>query len=114
NPADLTASDRERIEQQGLALAASGCRVLAVAEKHVPDLDDLTDADLHGMRFLGYVGLMDPVRASARDAVQTLKRAGVDVVMITGDHPRTAQAIGTELGLTHPDAILTGGELDRL
>ncbi|MEZ5505168.1 MAG: cation-transporting P-type ATPase [Gammaproteobacteria bacterium] len=114
NSQPLQPADRERIEQQGLALAASGCRVLAIAEQPAGDLEILTDADLREMTFLGYVGLMDPVRSTAPAAVQTLKRAGVEVVMITGDHPRTAQAIGTALGLSHPDAILTGAELDRL
>lgn len=112
----LTDTDRQRLEQQGLALAASGCRVLAVVEKIWTCSDDapLDDDQVQDMTFVGYIGLMDPVRSSARQAVQTLKRAGVEVVMITGDHPRTAQAIGTELGLTHLDGLLTGGDLDRL
>lgn len=111
----LQPEDHQRIEQQGLALAASGCRVLAVVEKVLP-ADDIVLGDHHiqEMCFIGYVGLMDPVRSTAKQAVDTLKRAGVEVVMITGDHPRTAQAIGAELGLTHLDTILTGAELDRL
>lgn len=116
----LTDADRLRIESQSLAMAASGCRVLAVAEKNLDDqiadiaTFELNDAHLNGMTFIGFIGLMDPVRSTAKNAVQTLRRAGVDVVMITGDHPRTAQAIGTELGLRHLDVIMTGGEMDRL
>ncbi len=119
----LTEDDRARIENQSLALAASGCRVLAVVEKILPDINETTfeldDSHIQHMTFVGFVGLMDPVRDSAKSAIQTLKRAGVDVVMITGDHPRTAQAIGAELGLGRDglpleNCVLTGADMDRL
>src|SRR5690606_30022900 len=64
---------------------------------------------------LGFVAFADPVRDTAKAAVDALRRAGVDVVMITGDHPSTAAAIAAELGLTAgQQAVLAGPELDRL
>lgn len=71
-------------------LAARGLRVLAVAR---------ADADEHELEPLGLIGLADPPRQSARDAIARARAAGVETVMITGDHPVTANAIALELGL---------------
>ena len=66
----------------------------------------------HDLDFVGLVGIIDPLRAEAKDAVHTALGAGIDVRMITGDHAVTAKAIGEELGLG-PGAI-SGSELQAL
>ncbi|MCC5856029.1 MAG: HAD-IC family P-type ATPase [Idiomarina sp.] len=64
--------------------------------------------------FLGLMGFIDPPREEAKEAIRACKSAGVRVVMITGDHQITAQAIGRDLGLTTEHGVLTGSELDQL
>jgi P-type Ca2+ transporter type 2C len=88
--------------------------VLALAER---PLDTMADPEVieQDLTLLGLVGLQDPPRAEARDAVQRCKRAGIRTVMITGDHPDTAGAIARELGILEPgDAVVVGRELDRI
>lgn len=98
-------------------MAADGLRVLAAAFRIWPELPtDLSpDTVESGLTFLGLVGLMDPPREEARDAVTLCKSAGITPVMITGDHPATARAIATRLGIiTDGDAVIAGQELARL
>ncbi len=98
-------------------MAADGLRVLAVAYRTWPDLPaELTpDSVERGLTFLGLVGLMDPPREEAREAVALCKSAGITPVMITGDHPATARAIALRLGIIeNNDAVLTGQELAKL
>jgi Ca2+-transporting ATPase len=66
------------------------------------------------MTFLGLVGMIDPPRAEARAAIQTCESAGIRVVMITGDHPITAQAIARELGVLKQGRVVTGLELEAM
>jgi len=98
-------------------MAADGLRVLAVAYRTWPDLPaELTpDTVERGLTFLGLVGLMDPPREEAREAVAMCKSAGITPVIITGDHPATARAIAVRLGIIESkDAVLTGQELAKL
>lgn len=88
-------------------LARRGLRVLAVAERPL-DVDKLSDDDVTGLTFRGFVVFSDPVRPTAASAVADLQRAGVDVVMITGDHPSTAEGIAAELGLLNGQPLVTG------
>lgn len=108
--------DRATVEQQANAMAANGLRVLAVAGGPCPDFETKKNHqanELSGLSFYGLVGFIDPLRPEAAAAVQKCKRAGIQVLMITGDHPATAGAIARELGLMHrPDeAVVTGQEL---
>jgi Ca2+-transporting ATPase len=66
------------------------------------------------MTFLGLVGMMDPARPEARDAIRRCTDAGIKVIMITGDHPITARAVARQLGLLRRDVVVSGGELDGL
>jgi magnesium-transporting ATPase (P-type) len=97
-------------------LAASGKRLLAIAQKPAArDHHSLAARDVDGdLEFLGLVGLIDPPREEAREAVAACRRAGIDVKMITGDHAVTAEAIARELGLPQPETALTGPDLDRI
>ena len=110
----LTDSDRARMLQASALLAHEALRVLALAER---PLDTLADPEVieQGLTFLGLVGLQDPPRAEAFEAVQRCKRAGIRTVMITGDHPDTAGAIARELGILEPgEAVMVGRELDQM
>ena len=97
------------------ALARQGQRVLALAGKQVSAEHTVLaaqDVD-NGLCLLGLVGLIDPPRQEAIEAVKTCRAARIQVKMITGDHAVTAQAIGKQLGLAH-GSVLTGTQLDAL
>ena len=102
----------ERIE----ALAAQGQRVLAVADRPVPKTQhELTFADVEaGLTLLGLLGISDPPREEAIEAVRLTRQAGVRVKMITGDHGATARAIAAQLGIGDGRAVLTGPELEAM
>ena len=98
-------------------MSADALRVLAVSYKRIETLpDNPTSEDLeHGLTFLGLVGMIDPPRPEAKDAVAVCRRAGIRPVMITGDHVVTASAIARELGiLRDEDDAITGAELDAM
>ncbi len=98
------------------ALASEGMRVLGLAYRHKPaDTDSLKDISLEGeLTFLGLVGLIDPPRPEAIEAVANCHCAGIAVKMITGDHAATAGAIGRQIGLQNPEKVLTGSALDQM
>ncbi len=102
--------------EQADRIASSGQRVLALALRSVaPEHTVLEHEDVAGtLTFLGIVGLIDPPRPEAIEAVADCHNAGIRVKMITGDHATTAAAIGRSIGLEHPDRVLTGLDLDRL
>ncbi|MFF4014088.1 cation-translocating P-type ATPase [Streptomyces sp. NPDC001843] len=100
-------------------LARRGLRVLAVAEGVTPAGAPGAPAELcaesvDGLCLLGLLGLADPVRATAAESVDRLSRAGVRIVMLTGDHPSTAAAIARELRPEEEPRLMTGAELDAL
>ncbi len=97
--------DTARVRTAEEALAAAGYRVLAVARGPVAISGGASDPGADGLRdltFLGLVGFIDPVRPEAPDAVRDCRSAGIDVRMVTGDHPVTARAIAHELGMLAP------------
>ncbi|MCJ7520746.1 MAG: HAD-IC family P-type ATPase [Dehalococcoidia bacterium] len=96
-------------------MAGDALRVLGLAYKRVPtDKTSLTSDDLEDMVFTGLQGMIDPPREEAIDAVRKCKRAGIRVIMITGDHAKTAQAIATQLGIGDGSAVLTGEDLSKM
>lgn len=93
-------------------LASRGLRVLAVAETVVPDDQEEIDlSHLKDLTFYGFLTFSDPVRPSATEAIKGLHRAGIHVLMLTGDHPSTAAAIAAELRLADEVEVLTGAEI---
>lgn len=95
-------------------MADEALRVLAVAYRPVRG-DEPEEAWEQDLVLLGLVGMIDPPRPEAVQAIREAKKAGLRTVMITGDHPKTARAIGERMGMLGPgDEIITGPELDRL
>ena len=115
--AALDDDTRSRASAAGEQLAGEGLRVLGVAMRRWPSADAVPrDERLEtGLTLVGLVGMIDPARPEVRGAVATCQEAGVRVMMITGDHPLTAQAIARDLGLVADGArAVTGADLDRL
>jgi cation-transporting ATPase I len=110
----LTKADRRSLTAEVDRLAALGLRVLAVAERPASSRRRLDNDRVERLEFRGLLGFADPVRATAAEAVDRLRRAGISAVMITGDHPGTAGAIAAELGILGTRGVVTGPELDGL
>ncbi len=110
------ALDPEHWQATAEDIAARGQRVLAIAWRSADtEHRDLTYADVEGnLTLLGLVGLIDPPRRAAIDAIARCQAAGIRVKMITGDHAITAQAIARQIGLANPDAVVTGQQLDDI
>jgi len=106
--APLDDDHRRAILDAAHAMAGEALRVLAVARKAGATLEDAE----RGMTFLGLVGMIDPPRPEAKAAIRTCERAGIRVVMITGDHPVTARAVAAELGIG--GRAVTGAEVERM
>ncbi len=115
----LTKQDKEIILNDLKDMTGKALRVLALAYKKLaPEESDLDNVDKdkveENLIFVGLVGMMDPPRQEAKEAVATCMKAGIKVVMITGDHEDTAAAIGKEIGILTDGMVLTGSELDKL
>jgi len=111
------AGDLETAKQINEAMSREALRVLAVAYKEIDRVPEvLTSEELEsGLTFLGLVGMIDPPRLEAKEAVAVCRRAGIKPVMITGDHVVTASAIARELDILQPgDKAITGAELDAM
>ncbi len=106
----LDEQSRKHIHDTANAMAGEALRVLAVASKRGADKENAET----GMTFLGMAGMIDPPRPEAKLAVKECGDAGIKVVMITGDHPITAQAIARELGILKTGRVATGVELDTM
>jgi len=116
----LTQERRKQIAETSEALAGHALRTLGVAGRwltpdalaeHAAHPDERLEQDLV---FAGLIGIIDPPRSEAKLAVARATSAGIRVLMITGDHPRTAAVIARELGITDDDRTVTGAELDKL
>src|SRR5205085_620898 len=116
-----TETHYRRIREKSIELSGKALRTLAMAERVLPrdprepddppDEEDIEDE----LCFLGLVGMIDPPRPEAAESVRKAQRAGIKVVMATGDHPATALAIARELGiLTEGGRSLTGPEVEGM
>jgi potassium/sodium efflux P-type ATPase len=97
--------------------AREGMRVLAMAYKEAPhDIDEITHHDVDGnLVYVGFQGMIDPPRTDVMDAVKGCKKAGIKVVMITGDHAATASAIAKMLGISSEESgVMTGKEIEAM
>ena len=108
--------DRSLLEEQSVRLASQGYRVIALAagEIQLGEQEVFSGEDLKDLTLLGLVGMIDPLRSEAKAAVAACRGAGIEVGMVTGDHPATAFAIAGELELANnPGQVVTGQELRK-
>ncbi|MGB9928613.1 MAG: cation-translocating P-type ATPase [Methanosarcina sp.] len=114
----LAAERRAEILKKNEELASEALRTLAVAFRILPkdalkneEWDETLEQDLV---FLGLIGMIDPPRREAKDAVARAMGAGIRPMMITGDHPKTASVIAREIGIPTYDRVATGAELEKM
>jgi Ca2+-transporting ATPase len=113
-PADL---DRNLVDGQLQSMTRAGERAMAIAlgiVEHPPGGRPFDETGLPPLTLVGLVGLIDPPRREVRDAVEKCRRAGIEVAMVTGDHPLTALAIANEVGIdAREDLVVTGSQLSE-
>ena len=111
----LTEQEQASLTNKINMMAKDNLRVIAVAKAYFKKETDLPlkqhDFDFH---FLGLIGLTDPIRPDVDEAIKECYRAGIRVVMITGDYPNTALNIAKQIGLSSPDGVLTGTEVSKM
>jgi P-type Ca2+ transporter type 2C len=115
-PRVLTEERRQESRDQIDKMAQDGLRVLGIAYRPLKEVpDDVTPDIERDLYLLGLVGILDPARPEAREAVKTARTAGIRSVMITGDHALTAEAIARDLGILQPgQKAVTGAQLDTM
>ncbi len=101
---------RKKVLESAKHFAGEALRVLAIAHKPNGMLEESEDE----LTLLGLVGMIDPPRAEAFDAIRKCESAGIRAVMITGDHPETAEAVARELGILKQGKVVTGRELEAM
>lgn len=111
----LTENQKNQIEKQQYALSKEGFRVIAVAgicledESQIPDKIESCE-----LEFIGLISFIDPPRETVSDSIKICNQAGIKVIMITGDNPITAKAIGSKIGLSLDENILTGDQIESM
>jgi P-type Ca2+ transporter type 2C len=113
---ELGEKERKEVFKVNEEMAHDALRVLGLAYRECPEPIQCTEEELeHHMVFVGLVGMMDPPREEAIEAIKVCKQVGIRPVMITGDHKLTAVAIAKEMGIHHEgNKVLTGEELERI
>jgi calcium-translocating P-type ATPase len=118
----LSKMEKERMREEANALAGQGYRMIAIAERSIrketdidPDDNAALRAEVKKLLLLGFAAVRDPVRPDVKESLKITRRAGIRVLMVTGDHKLTARAIGKELEFNDdPTAIVDGPELDLM
>jgi len=111
---DLSDEWHERVLEMNDSLAKDGLRVLGVAYRTTDDVPKSEESIERNLIFVGMLGLIDPPRQEVKEAVRVAKQAGIRPVMITGDHPLTAQYIAKDLGIARNDKVRTGTDLAEM
>ncbi len=110
------AIQHDSLQQQADQLAQQGFRVLAIASGQINfnEGEEFQEQQLSGLTLLGLLGMMDPLREEAAESIQRCRQAGIEVAMVTGDHPATAYSIARQLDLTDSESkIVTGQQLKQ-
>ena len=110
----LDESEKKKLYPHINAMAEEGLRVLGVARSGFKPAGLPEGHHDFTFKFLGLIGLADPVRPAVSDAIKECYTAGMRVIMITGDYPGTAQNIAEQIGLSSVSEVITGPELDRM
>ncbi len=110
----LNQTERETILQTAAAQAGRGLRVLAMAQRRLPVGNVTQEQAESDLVFTSLIGLSDPVRPQAADAIRQMRAAGIRTLMITGDHPLTARSVAVQVGLDGGQPILTGLDVDAM
>ena len=112
----LDNDQKNKILNENDNMANDALRVIAVAYKEVSTLPYKVDAKIENdLTFVGLIGMIDPPRKGVKKAIETCKRAGIKIVMITGDYVSTAKAIASDLGILKlGDKVITGEELENV
>jgi Ca2+-transporting ATPase len=111
---DLLTEDREQVLEVNRQMAAGGLRVLSMAYKSLAGASWAPEEVEREMVFVGLVGMIDPPREEAKQAIEMCQAAGMKAAMITGDHKATAVAIAEELGMTRGGLAVSGAELEGM
>jgi len=112
--AEITEASRQEVMESMVEMAQSGERLLAFSYRRLPAASKPEKTDLEqNLVFVGIVGFIDPPRKEVKGAIRTCQEAGIKVVMITGDHPETARAIASQVGI-NSDHVLTGSEISKM
>lgn len=114
----LTDERREEIQNLNASLSGNALRTLALAQRTLPAEDKWQDREAdqleRDLNLVGLVGMIDPPRPEAVQAVKTAREAGIRSIMITGDHPSTAAAIAAEVGIVSDGKVITGTEIEQM
>ncbi len=114
---DLCHLNSERVacyEKAVARMASDGLRILGVARANLISVELPPIQHDFDLEFVGLIGLSDPIRKNVPDAITECYKAGIRVIMITGDYPVTATNIGKEIGITNPELCITGSELKAM
>lgn len=112
---NLTEKERLQAEEKIIKMSKEGLRVIAVGTMALKDESEIPEAITDcSLTLSGLIGLADPPRESVKEDIRNCNKAGVRVVMITGDNGITASSIAGQIGMEHNDNIITGDELDRM
>jgi Ca2+-transporting ATPase len=112
----ITEENRKEVLEDLKGMTSEALRVLALAYRKMDPDEDYEDKDAleSNLIYVGLVGMMDPPRKEAKEAVALCEKAGIKVVMITGDNKDTAAAIASEIGILKGGKVLTGPDLDKI
>ncbi|MEM0453288.1 MAG: cation-translocating P-type ATPase [Sulfolobales archaeon] len=112
---DLSVEGRKSIINEITELASSGYRTFGVAYKLIDSIPEAAEDVERGLTFIAVLGIIDPPREGVKEAIEVCKRAGIKVVMVTGDHKLTAMAIGKMIGLdANEENVLEGKQLETM
>jgi Ca2+-transporting ATPase len=110
----ITDASRQEVADTMVEMAQAGERLLAFGYRRLPATAKMEKIDLEqNLVFVGIVGFIDPPRKEVKDAIHMCREAGIKVIMITGDHPETAKAIATQVGIDGA-RVLTGAEISKM
>lgn len=111
---NLDDNEKKVIEEEIYKMSSKGLRVIAIGKKVLREKEFPNSLEEIKLDFIGIVGLLDPPREGIKEDIESCVRAGVKVVMITGDNGVTASSIGRKIGMKNTDEVITGNDLDKM